>query len=138
MLTSLDSSADYGVCCDWWSLGIIAYELLYETTPFEAESTSQTYNNIMNYKVSVDAVASFESKAILGMQLITVVLFPPPQKTLSFPGVSESQGEEEAKDLIKGLLTDMKTRLVCSGIQNHPFFSCTDWEHLLNCMINLK
>ncbi len=52
MLTSLDGSADYGVCCDWWSLGIIAYELIYETTPFEGDSTSQTYNNIMNYKVS--------------------------------------------------------------------------------------
>ena len=51
VLTSLDRTADYGVCCDWWSLGIIAYELLYETTPFEGDSTSKTYNNIMSYKV---------------------------------------------------------------------------------------
>ena len=51
VLTSLDKSADYGVGCDWWSLGIIAYELLYESTPFEDESTSKTYANIMNYKV---------------------------------------------------------------------------------------
>ena len=55
VLTSLDKSADYGVGCDWWSLGIIAYELLYESTPFEDESTSKTYANIMNYKVHVCA-----------------------------------------------------------------------------------
>lgn len=51
VLTSLDKSADYGVCCDWWSLGIIAYELLFVSTPFEGDSTSKTYNNVMNFKV---------------------------------------------------------------------------------------
>lgn len=54
VLTSLDRSANYGVCCDWWSVGIIAYELIYETTPFEGETTSQTYNNIMNFQVSLE------------------------------------------------------------------------------------
>lgn len=48
---SLNTSADYGACCDWWSLGVVAYELLYEATPFEGDATSKIYNNIMNYKV---------------------------------------------------------------------------------------
>ena len=53
VLTSLDKAGtDYGVCCDWWSLGIIAYELVYVSTPFEGDSTSMTYGNIMNYKVA--------------------------------------------------------------------------------------
>ena len=52
VLMTLDHSADYGVCCDWWSLGIIAYELLYDVTPFGGESTAKTYGNIINYKVS--------------------------------------------------------------------------------------
>ncbi len=56
VLTTLDSSADYGVCCDWWSLGIIAYELLYDVTPFEGDSTAKTYSNIMNYKASTNGV----------------------------------------------------------------------------------
>ena len=51
VLTSLDHSADYGVCCDWWSLGIITYELIYDVTPFSGSSTSETYGNIMNYQV---------------------------------------------------------------------------------------
>ena len=52
VLMTLDKSADYGVGCDWWSLGIIAYELIYDTTPFEDDSTAKTYANIMNYKVT--------------------------------------------------------------------------------------
>lgn len=103
VLTSLDKSADYGVCCDWWSLGIIAYELLYETTPFEGESTSKTYSNIMNYK-----------------------------KGLSFPQDAEEERSKEFRELIKNLLTDMKTRLTYPDIQAHPFFSGVDWDHLLN------
>lgn len=60
VLTSLDRSADYGVGCDWWSLGIIAYELLYASTPFEDESTSKTYANIMNYKVQRTYTYAYE------------------------------------------------------------------------------
>lgn len=51
VLMSLSMTADYGTCCDWWSLGVIAYELLYEATPFEGDATSKIYSNIMSYKV---------------------------------------------------------------------------------------
>lgn len=53
VLTSLDQSGDYEVSCDWWSLGIIAYELIHVCTPFEGDSTTITYSNIMKYKVRV-------------------------------------------------------------------------------------
>ena len=59
VLTSLDHSADYGVCCDWWSLGIITYELVYDVTPFSGSSTSETYGNIMNYQVYTYMGAAF-------------------------------------------------------------------------------
>ena len=56
VLLSLNEKADYGTCCDWWSLGIIAYELLYEATPFEGGTTSKTYNNIMTFQVNIPFV----------------------------------------------------------------------------------
>lgn len=36
--------------CDYWSLGILAYEMIVGKTPFSETQLTSTYFNIMNYK----------------------------------------------------------------------------------------
>lgn len=53
MLTGLngDGKASYGAECDWWSLGVIAYEMIYGKSPFAEGTSAKTFNNIMNFQV---------------------------------------------------------------------------------------
>ncbi|KAM4825231.1 myotonin-protein kinase isoform 2-T2 [Thomomys bottae] len=96
-------TGSYGPECDWWALGVFAYEMFYGQTPFYADSTAETYGKIVHYK-----------------------------EHLSLP-LADTGVPEEARDLIQRLLCPAEVRLGRGGaddFRRHPFFLGLDWEGL--------
>ncbi|KAG5844059.1 myotonin-protein kinase-like isoform X2 [Anguilla rostrata] len=103
ILRAVEGGGRYGPECDWWALGICAFEMLFGTMPFYAESITETYAKIIHFQ------EHFEFPA-------------------SGPDVSA-----EARSLIKGLICEREERLGAVGFgdfRNHCFFSGLEWGSL--------
>ena len=43
----------YGIGCDYWSLGVLAFTCCFGFNPFKGESALETFRNVVSYKVSI-------------------------------------------------------------------------------------
>ena len=97
----------YGQEIDWWSLGVIMFEMMIGYPPFFSESSTETCKKILDWKntlnIRPEANISKEAEDIL-RKLIT-----DPENRLGVNGAEE--------------------------IKSHPFFKGIDWNHIKETLI---
>ena len=97
----------YGQEIDWWSLGVIMFEMMIGYPPFFSESSTETCKKILDWKNSLnirpEANISKEAEDIV-RKLIT-----DPENRLGVNGADE--------------------------IKSHPFFKGIDWNHIKETLI---
>ncbi|KAF2667333.1 putative serine/threonine-protein kinase nrc-2 [Microthyrium microscopicum] len=90
---------------DWWTLGILIYEMLYGTTPFKGKNRNATFANILRDEVPFPEGAGYPQVSNLCKQIIK-------------------------KLLTKDELRRIGSRAGASDIKAHPFFRTTSWALL--------
>ncbi|KAK9366453.1 kinase-like domain-containing protein [Lipomyces kononenkoae] len=100
---------------DWWTLGILIYEMLYGTTPFKGKNRNATFANILKHEVQFP---QFPPSASISTN--------PPQMVSNL-----------CKSLIRKLLCKDENRRLgsragASDVKAHPFFKTTQWALLRN------
>ncbi|VVA92729.1 unnamed protein product [Arabis nemorensis] len=93
---------EHGYAADWWSVGIILFELITGIPPFTASRPEIIFDNILNGKIpwpDVPGEMSYEAQ-----DLINRLLVHEPEKRLGANGAAE--------------------------VKAHPFFQGVDWENL--------
>ncbi|KAI6234436.1 Ribosomal protein S6 kinase [Aphelenchoides fujianensis] len=87
---------------DWWSLGVLAFEMLTGRLPFQGEARHETMNQILKSKLTMPAFLSREAQSLLRALFKRV-----PENRLGY-------GPDGA-----------------ANVKNHPFFATIDWNKLL-------
>ncbi|RMZ88741.1 hypothetical protein DV736_g4035, partial [Chaetothyriales sp. CBS 134916] len=90
---------------DWWTLGILIYEMLFGTTPFKGKNRNATFANILRDEVP----------------------FPDPSTSTSVTNLCKSLVR---KLLIKDEVKRLGSRAGASDVKNHPFFKPITWALL--------
>ncbi|EIN10012.1 kinase-like protein [Punctularia strigosozonata HHB-11173 SS5] len=111
----------YTWCVDWWSLGVTAYELLFQRRPFDGRTAEKMKSSILRDPIRFP---------ILDGGMVGVSRRDAPPNVVS---------QEGASALRQFLERDPKKRLGCrphgqgiSDIEQHPWFRSIDWDQVNN------
>jgi serine/threonine protein kinase len=99
----------YGKECDWWSVGVIMFEMLVGYPPFCSETQRETYHKIINHKITLPKIME--------------------------EAMQEVQFSRDVQDLIERFLCDSSKRIGASGVEEikaHPFFKGINWDTIRN------
>ncbi|KAG4400657.1 hypothetical protein GLYMA_07G103400v4 [Glycine max] len=119
----------HGFTADWWSVGVILFELLVGIPPFNAEHPQTIFDNILNRKIPWPAVP--EEMSPQAQDLIDRLLTEDPNQRLGSKGASEVKQHVFFKDINWDTLARQKAAFVPaseSALDTSYFTSRYSWN----------
>ncbi|KAJ1438696.1 Serine/threonine-protein kinase, active site [Sesbania bispinosa] len=119
----------HGYTADWWSVGVILFELLVGIPPFNAEHPQTIFDNILNRKIPWPAVP--EEMSAEAQDLIDRLLIEDPNQRLGARGASEVKQHVFFKDINWDTLARQKAAFVPaseSALDTSYFTSRYSWN----------
>lgn len=103
MLNCQTKAGYIGPACDWWALGVIAFEMLFGETAFYGQSLVETYSRILSH-----------------------------EKSLVFPTDTEITPTIESliRGFLRGYAIRLGAKNGASEVKEHPFFEGIEWSSL--------
>ncbi|XP_068661620.1 probable serine/threonine protein kinase IREH1 [Aristolochia californica] len=119
----------HGMTADWWSVGVILFELIVGIPPFNAEHPQQIFDNILNLKIPWPQVP--EEMSPETYDLIDKLLMEDPSQRLGANGASEVKQHRFFKDISWDTLARQKAAFVPasdSALDTSYFTSRYSWN----------